>query len=212
MGHRDSSQEFGEQGGVCGADGRSDAPAEETVNIFPSLQNRPGKTGLIDARDRRRSTSSGAEAPFLSDLNVEAKAPTPAASICDMASGGDRRASKEIGQGAKVEVPGAKGDDGVPGRAPEYSWGVRAALFALSFYKTYLSSVMAGNCRFQPTCSRYAYEAIERFGVARGAWLAVKRLCRCHPLSRKFGYDPVPEREQQMPRKSAGCENCGAHL
>ena len=67
------------------------------------------------------------------------------------------------------------------------------ALLALGFYKTYLSFLFAGNCRFEPTCSRYAYEAIERFGVGRGIWLGVKRLLRCQPLSRKFGYDPVPE-------------------
>lgn len=94
----------------------------------------------------------------------------------------------------------------------EHSWGVRAALFALSFYKSYLSILMAGNCRFQPTCSRYAYEAIERFGVGRGTWLAIKRLSRCHPLSRKFGYDPVPEKDQAMSVKSVRCQNCGAHL
>jgi putative membrane protein insertion efficiency factor len=71
--------------------------------------------------------------------------------------------------------------------------GVRVALLALRFYKAYLSILFAGSCRFEPTCSRYAYEAIERFGVARGVWLGLKRLLRCHPLSRKFGYDPVPE-------------------
>jgi putative membrane protein insertion efficiency factor len=70
---------------------------------------------------------------------------------------------------------------------------VRLALFALRFYKAYLSMLFAGNCRFQPTCSQYSYEAIERFGVARGAWLTLKRLARCQPLSRRFGYDPVPE-------------------
>ena len=70
---------------------------------------------------------------------------------------------------------------------------VRIALLALRFYKTYLSFLFAGNCRFHPTCSQYAYQAIERFGVLRGAWLGLKRLLRCHPLSRKFGYDPVPE-------------------
>lgn len=70
---------------------------------------------------------------------------------------------------------------------------VRIALLALRFYKTYLSFLFAGNCRFDPTCSQYAYQAIERFGVARGVWLGLKRLLRCHPLSRKLGYDPVPE-------------------
>lgn len=70
---------------------------------------------------------------------------------------------------------------------------VRIALLALRFYKTYWSFLFAGDCRFDPTCSQYAYQAIERFGVARGVWLGLKRLLRCYPLSRKFGYDPVPE-------------------
>lgn len=71
---------------------------------------------------------------------------------------------------------------------------VRIALLALRFYKTYLSILFAGSCRFTPTCSQYAYQAIERFGVAGGVWLAVKRLLHCHPLSGKFGFDPIPEK------------------
>lgn len=78
------------------------------------------------------------------------------------------------------------------------SVGVRAALFLLSFYKSYLSMLFAGSCRFEPTCSRYMYEAIERFGVPRGIWLGTKRLLRCQPLSRKFGFDPVPEKWETM--------------
>ena len=74
------------------------------------------------------------------------------------------------------------------------SIGVRAALGALRIYKVYFSFLFAGSCRFEPTCSRYAHEAIERFGVTRGLWLGLRRLLRCHPLSRKFGYDPVPEK------------------
>ena len=85
----------------------------------------------------------------------------------------------------------------------ERSIPVRAALLALRFYKAYLSILFAGSCRFEPTCSRYAYEAIERFGLARGVWLGLKRLLRCHPLSRKFGYDPVPEKWEEMPTSSA---------
>ena len=88
----------------------------------------------------------------------------------------------------------------------ELSIAVRAALFALRFYKAYLSVLFAGSCRYEPTCSRYAYEAIERFGVARGIWLGLKRLLRCHPLSRKFGYDPVPEKWEEMPTNSAAQE------
>ena len=67
------------------------------------------------------------------------------------------------------------------------------ALALLRFYKSNLSFLFAGACRFTPTCSEYAYDAVERYGVLRGSWLALKRLGRCHPLSRKFGYDPVPE-------------------
>lgn len=79
-----------------------------------------------------------------------------------------------------------------------HSFTVRAALFALNGYKAYLSVLFAGTCRYEPTCSRYAYEAIERFGVLRGMWLGTKRLLRCHPLSGKFGYDPVPEKFELM--------------
>jgi uncharacterized protein len=78
--------------------------------------------------------------------------------------------------------------------AKQRSISVRVALFALSFYKSYLSLLFAGSCRYEPTCSRYAYEAIERFGVLRGSWLGMKRLLRCQPLSKRFGYDPVPEK------------------
>ena len=75
----------------------------------------------------------------------------------------------------------------------EKTVGKSVALGALRFYKAYLSLLVGGSCRFEPTCSMYAYEAVERFGVARGSWLALKRLLRCHPLSGRFGYDPVPE-------------------
>ncbi len=81
---------------------------------------------------------------------------------------------------------------GAKAPAPK-SFAQELALSALRFYKAYLSLLVGGSCRFEPTCSMYAYEAVERFGVARGSWLALKRLLRCHPLSGRFGYDPVPE-------------------
>ncbi len=89
--------------------------------------------------------------------------------------------------------------------------GVRIALLALRVYKSYLSVLFAGSCRFEPTCSQYAYEAIERFGVVRGVWLGMKRLLRCHPLSRRFGYDPVPEKWEEMSSKAAPAAANEAH-
>jgi uncharacterized protein len=80
------------------------------------------------------------------------------------------------------------------GAMEKRSTAVKAALAALRIYKVYLSILFAGSCRFEPTCSMYAYGAIERFGVMRGSWMGLKRLLRCHPLSRRFGYDPVPEK------------------
>lgn len=94
-----------------------------------------------------------------------------------------------------VENVGAEAPTAEAGSiVPLQSLPVRAALFALSCYKAYLSILFAGTCRYEPTCSRYAYEAIKRFGVLRGMWLGMKRLLRCHPLSGRFGYDPVPEK------------------
>ena len=58
-------------------------------------------------------------------------------------------------------------------------------------YQRFLSPLLGSNCRFSPTCSSYAIEAVARFGVIKGSWLASKRILRCHPLN-KGGEDPVP--------------------
>jgi uncharacterized protein len=62
---------------------------------------------------------------------------------------------------------------------------------ALRFYQLALSPLIGPACRFYPSCSQYALEAVERFGVLRGGYLAMRRLARCHPWH-PGGYDPVP--------------------
>jgi len=66
-----------------------------------------------------------------------------------------------------------------------------AATAPIRAYKRFVSPLLPPSCRFQPTCSSYALTSIERFGVARGGWLAAKRIARCHPFN-EGGYDPVP--------------------
>jgi uncharacterized protein len=63
--------------------------------------------------------------------------------------------------------------------------------FLIRFYRVALSPLLGPSCRFYPSCSCYAQEAIEHHGAARGSWLAAKRLARCHPWN-PGGYDPVP--------------------
>ena len=69
--------------------------------------------------------------------------------------------------------------------------GARVAVALLDFYKRLLSPLLPRACRFEPTCSVYARQAIERHGLARGLGLAVRRLARCHPFH-PGGLDPVP--------------------
>jgi uncharacterized protein len=61
---------------------------------------------------------------------------------------------------------------------------------ALRFYKRWISPLLPSACRFDPTCSEYMMEAVQRHGAVRGAWLGLRRLSRCHPFH-QGGYDPV---------------------
>ena len=65
-------------------------------------------------------------------------------------------------------------------------------LAVIRLYRAAISPLFPSCCRFEPTCSRYALEAIEKYGALKGGWLAFKRIMRCHPFSKKSGYDPVP--------------------
>ena len=67
----------------------------------------------------------------------------------------------------------------------------RVFLFLIDVYRRYISPLKSPCCRYIPTCSEYAMIAVERYGAARGGWLALKRILRCHPFH-QGGYDPVP--------------------
>lgn len=75
----------------------------------------------------------------------------------------------------------------------DLSLAQRGALGLLRAYKLLFSPLYAGSCRFVPSCSDYASEAVARFGVVRGSFLAARRLARCHPFG-AHGLDPVPDR------------------
>ena len=61
----------------------------------------------------------------------------------------------------------------------------------IRFYRAWISPLFPPSCRYVPTCSAYALEAIDKYGALRGSWLALKRICRCHPFH-EGGYDPLP--------------------
>ncbi|WP_090267163.1 membrane protein insertion efficiency factor YidD [Pseudomonas panipatensis] len=80
----------------------------------------------------------------------------------------------------------------------------KLALLLIQFYRYAISPLMANHCRFHPSCSCYAQEAIEHHGFLRGGWLALRRLGRCHPWH-PGGYDPVPPANSK-PRPSSMAE------
>ena len=67
----------------------------------------------------------------------------------------------------------------------------RVLLLLIGGYRRLISPMLPPSCRFTPSCSAYAAEAITRHGAAKGSWLAIRRLARCHPFG-GHGYDPVP--------------------
>lgn len=73
-------------------------------------------------------------------------------------------------------------------------------LWLLRAYRLVLSPWMGGQCRFEPSCSRYATACVERFGAAKGSWLTLHRLARCHPFC-AGGYDPPPALPSDPPRE-----------
>ena len=76
-------------------------------------------------------------------------------------------------------------------------------LGAIRFYRKYISPAFPPCCRFIPTCSAYALEAVEKYGAVKGGWLALCRILRCHPFPRQESIesDPVPSRQSSSPAR-----------
>jgi putative membrane protein insertion efficiency factor len=72
-------------------------------------------------------------------------------------------------------------------------------LLIIKFYKKAISPFLGSNCRFYPTCSSYAYEAIKKYGILKGIFFGSKRLLKCHPFH-PGGHDPVPEKFKVKPK------------
>jgi putative membrane protein insertion efficiency factor len=70
---------------------------------------------------------------------------------------------------------------------------VEVWVFCLKCYRSLIAPLLAGGCRFEPSCSNYSEEAVRRHGALWGLWFTVRRLSRCHPFN-ACGYDPVPDR------------------
>lgn len=81
-------------------------------------------------------------------------------------------------------------------------------LLVIRGYQRFVSPLTPPSCRFYPTCSHYTYQAIERYGLWRGGWLGVCRVCKCHPFH-AGGYDPVPEKGTG-PHQGPGLEEVSA--
>jgi uncharacterized protein len=69
-------------------------------------------------------------------------------------------------------------------------------ILPIKVYQLILSPLLGQNCRHDPTCSNYAIQSIEEWGVVKGIWMGMKRIGKCHPLG-TFGYDPVPKNEKK---------------
>ncbi|GAB3333927.1 membrane protein insertion efficiency factor YidD [Marilutibacter aestuarii] len=102
------------------------------------------------------------------------------------------------GKRAVIPCHGYCGNRDTRGFPPQGSVIDRLLIALLRLYKRWISPLLGPRCRFYPSCSEYAMEAIGRFGALRGSWLAARRLARCHPLH-PGGHDPVPPRPTHAP-------------
>lgn len=201
MGCCDSSAQLGSHDGIFGAGAgvaEGDAASGAIVGLSSALEDskegaRAAKAagseaeGTTDNR-RARVVTSATEAPFL--LRMLARLRQRPAKI-DVAWHSGAGVAGNFATTRRVMGICDNRNMGSPAAGRE-SAGTWLLLLFLRFYQTFFSPFLGGACKFYPSCSRYAQEAIAVHGARRGAWLAMKRLGRCRPLT-KGGFDPVPD-------------------
>jgi len=106
---------------------------------------------------------------------------------------GHRDSSATLGGGGAIRASGNRIGASAQGSFPQsMSRTARLLLFALRVYQTFFSALMPSACKFYPSCSHFAVDAVRIHGARRGSWLALRRISRCHPFTRG-GVDLVPD-------------------
>ena len=98
----------------------------------------------------------------------------------------------------------------MPMLPPLRDWPRQGLLALVRGYRFFLSPWLGSSCRFEPTCSAYALQALERHGALRGGWLTTGRLMRCHPWC-AGGHDPVPENPRFLTRRGPDSDAAVSH-
>jgi uncharacterized protein len=195
MGHRNSSSHVHDADGLCGNGGRAAGAAagvasqNVTANKVTTSKKswRRGPAGAALGTKNRTTYSSLHGRTVRKNADREANNPAISLGMTALLASSEARGSA---QPAKFKVARSKRD-----------WASRVVawllLAGIRFYQAIFAPAMPVGCKFYPSCSQYAAEAITRHGAARGIWLAAARLWRCRPFT-KGGFDPVPDAVADM--------------
>ncbi|MGA8022365.1 MAG: membrane protein insertion efficiency factor YidD [Candidatus Acidiferrales bacterium] len=192
MGCCDSSTQFGRNGGVFGVGAgvvEGDAAGGEGIGLTSAVAGRAEGTSAAEAAVRCGESDVVAEATTHKADRIVT--PTESAArrggSAELSAGG---AGNSFGTRNVLEIADLRTmNSSTTEQGSAARW---LLLLFVRFYQIFFSPFLGGACKFYPSCSRYAQEAIEMHGARRGAWLAMKRLGRCRPFT-KGGFDPVPE-------------------
>jgi putative membrane protein insertion efficiency factor len=192
MGCCDSSTQLGRDGGIF----RAGAGAAEVDSA------RTEGAGVEIAVEDFEQGTSAAKAARISEYYVVAKATTHKESLIVK-----HVENSTAGRDAMNVCDNRIMDSRAAAQGPAARW---LLLLFVRFYQIFFSPFLGGACKFYPSCSRYAQEAIATHGARRGAWLAMKRLARCRPFT-KGGFDPVPDlmRQQESADEAWGSKGTG---